>query len=388
MSTLKTNKSTDIFKFGNTLSMFVEAGFLGFVPLMLLGFNILACFQEASLVSQVIPRIEGSYYKALLYTGIALGAGIMFAPNFVWWRQVKKEIERMKTQPDVLGKYENDYIENLTGAKNKHLGIWILCISTSILTHGLTLFFCTIAFNNPEVLKSLSMKGMEDVSIAFCIVVTGSCFFLDILLGVFTNAQVDLDAYKPDNSRQLQLLKEVENYNKITKSQLEMREKLLAQEMENVKMANSIKKTESDIAKVKKDGNVPDSTTTNTTSTDNSNNKSTNPPGNDIPKTSTGVPIYDIKNVDEFFGLLMGPRGLDTSKIANAMKNANKEKFEKDIAPELTKSMHTMKGLFRKKSDEKDLNKRVTISGEIEQEVNKSIELLRQIGLQPKKTSS
>ena len=386
MSTLKSNKSTDIFKFGNTLSMFVEAGFLGFVPLMLLCFNVLACFQEASLVSQVIPRIEGSYYKALLYTGIALGAGIMFAPNFVWWRQVKSEISRIKAKPDVMGKYERDYLDNLSGARNKHLGIWILCITTSILTHGLTLFFCTIAFSNPEVLKSLSMKGMEDVSIAFCIVVTGSCFFLDILLGVFTNAQVDLDAYKPDNTRDLQFLKEVETFNKIEKSQLEMKAKLLIEEMENVKAFNAIKKTEVELAKLKKDGTVGDSNSTNTDA--NPNSKSTNPPGNDVPKSSTGVPIYDIKNVDEFFGTLMASRGLDTNKIANAMKNANKEKFEKDIAPELTKSMHTMKGLFRKKSDEKDLNKRVSIQGEIEVEVNKSIELLRQIGLQPRKTSS
>lgn len=393
MSTLKTNKSSDIFKFGNTLSMFVEAGFLGFVPLMLLCFNVLACFQEASLVSQVIPRIEGSYYKALLYTGIALGAGIMFAPNFVWWRQIKREIERIKAKPDVAGKYQTDYIENLNGGKNKHLAIWLLCISTSILTHGLTLFFCTIAFSNPEVLKSLSMKGMEDVSIAFCIVVTGSCFFLDILLGVFTNAQVDLDSYKPDNGRDLQFMKEVETYNKIEKSQLEMKEKLLAQEAENVNLANNLKKTEADIAKAKKDGATtnPSTNPNNSNPNDPKSNDPTNAKnpaaGSDTPKTDTGTLIYNVKDVDEFYGVLFKNRNLDRSKIATAFKSANQHKFEKEISPSLTKNMHTLKSLFKKKENENDLNVRITLTGEIEAEMNKSIELLKSIGLQPKKST-
>jgi hypothetical protein len=370
--------------------MFVEAGFLGFVPLMLLCFNILACFQEASLVSQVIPRIEGSYYKALLYTGIALGAGIMFAPNFVWWRQLRKEIATVKASPILLGNFQKDYLSNLEGGRNKHLAIWILCISTSILTHGLTLFFCTIAFQNPEVLKSLSMKGMEDVSIAFCVVVTGSCFFLDILLGVFTNAQVDLDSYKPDNSRDLQMLKDAESYNKMEKAQLETREKLLEEARVNQEKANILKKNEADLNKLKKDGTVPSGS--NNTNSNNSNNSTNNPasnpaqPGKDVPKSSSGKAIYDITDVDEFYGVLFNNRGLDKEKIAKAIKSANQQKFEKEIGPVLSSSMSAIRTLYKNKAQEEDLNKRITIMGKVEEEMKKVEAQLKAMGLQPRKS--
>ena len=379
MSTLKTNKSSDIYRFGNAISMITEAGFLGFVPLMLLGFNILSCFQEASLVSQVIPNIQGSYWKALLYTGIALGAGIMFAPNFVWWRQIAKEMKRVQAKGELSGKYEKDYIANLWSGWWKYLFTWIICIATSIVTHSLTLSFTTTAFNNVEVLKMMSMRGMEDVSVTFCQVVTFSCFFLDILLGLFTNAVVDLEPYKPDNAGDLIHLKEVESYNEIQQRQIDTRLRLLRTQLEQAKSQNEADALEKQIKDAIKNKTMPDSSATST------GVSGSNPPGNEVPKDGKGKKVYDMNDVDEIYGLLFKDRGLNKKKIHDAITRTNQEKFAKDIAPKIAKITPILKNLYRAKEVETDQQKRITIQGKITTQLDLILVEFKKMGIHPKK---
>lgn len=387
MSTMPNNSSSDIFKKGNTISMFIEAGFLGVVPLMLLCFNVLACFQEASLVSQVMPNIEGSYWKALLYTGIALGAGIMFAPNVVWWRQVAKEIKRIKALHSVGGKYEIDYLSNLDSAWWKYLLTWVLCITTSAVAHGLTLMFTTQAFQNQEVLKMLSMKGMEDVSITFCQVVVCSCFFLDILLGVFTNAQIDLDMFLPNQDRDKAMLKNIEIYNKVGKEQAEMHIKLLAEQIEVENEMAKAKNLLNTIKDIKAGKNpTPNSSNNNTNNSDPTANKNNpTPPGNEVPKDRNGKPVYELNEVDQFFGTILGNQGVTENRIKEGIKNANQTKFINEVSPILAKSVNNLKDLYRRKEKEKDINEKVNINGKIEEQVRLALDAFQKIGIVPKK---
>ncbi len=369
--------------------MFIEAGFLGVVPLMLLCFNVLACFQEASLVSQVMPNIEGSYWKALLYTGIALGAGIMFAPNVVWWRQVAKEIKRIKSLHSVAGKYETDYLSNLDSAWWKYLLTWVLCITTSAVAHGLTLMFTTMAFQNQEVLKMLSMKGMEDVSITFCQVVVMSCFFLDILLGVFTNAQIDLDMFLPNQDRDKAMLKNIEIYNKVGKEQAEMHIKLL---MEQIEVENEMAKSKNllnTIKDIKAGKNPPVSPNNNNNNNNNydptANKNNPTPPGNEVPKDRNGKPVYELNEVDQFFGTILGNQGITENRIKDGIKNANQTKFINEVSPVLAKSVNNLKDLYRRKEKEKDINEKVNINGKIEDQVRLALDAFQKIGIVPKK---
>lgn len=228
MSNQNTNTfAQGLYNFGRTLSMGVESGVIGLLPLLLLILEIISALAEASLVGQVMPYFEGSFIKALVYTGAGMGAGIFMAPAISWAYQLNKKINEVNSNKVLHKDFKGKYLENLKAARMRWVWVALFCFLVAFASHATTIFFMETAFSNKETMKLLEIKGMGEVpkTLAMCITVVG--FLLDLLLGSTTSTKINPKEYYPDLSDREALLEENSSYIEMVKKERKVKKAML-----------------------------------------------------------------------------------------------------------------------------------------------------------------
>lgn len=341
----------DSYAIGQMFSTIIENGFLGFLPLFLLGLEVFAVNAESSMVAQLMPYMEGMYWKAFVYTGAGFGAGVWMSSALSRGIQYHQAIAVVANQRYMNNNtYQTDFIKNLTGKRNRELTTALFCFFVAAASHLATIGFVTAAFDNEETLKILKMEGVGEVPATFAIYVTTVGFLLDILLGFASTSKVDIIACEPKYTTEKQIF---ENYLETIKSQNKSFEKL-KESKQSLLVANQFRNYTVDADEVpkenKKDSSKGKENKNNNNNNNNRNNNRNNRRDNNrrervqVPETPSDPGAFIV----EVFG-----NEYKQKDIEEALEKVSESDFAQ-YAEELSDSISQLKEIVSQNEDDLD----------------------------------
>lgn len=256
MSDKINNAAQKLFTRGRNISTYVEAGLIGFLPLIFFILELLSAYAEASLVEQTMPYFEGTFLKACIYTGVGMGAGIFFAPNFSWMLQCNTALKDIAGNIALSKEFKAHTTNKLKKARFRFATTALFTLLVAISSHLVTLYFMETAFNNSKTLEMLEIRHMGEVPLTLAISVSVMGFLLDILLGLTTSTRINMEDYYPSYDDRSTLVTSNRNFEGNLHKEAENLEKALEVRGEIESKVNTFKEKLADIQA----GNIPAST--------------------------------------------------------------------------------------------------------------------------------
>lgn len=353
-----TNRNTraqQLFLKGRDISMWVEAGIIGFLPLILFILELISAYAEASLVQQVMPYFEDSFIKAVIYTGAGMGAGIFFAPNFSWMIQCSRYIKKLQSKTLLSKEFRYATVVNLKAAQKRFGLTALFTFAVALISHGITLYFMEVAFNNRKTLELLDISNMGEVPYTLAISVSIMGFALDVLLGLTTSTQINLEDYYPSDDTDKSLLEYSQKYAEALQKEAAYYEKKIEKQSQLDEFFENHSEKKNDIVKML--------------------------------TTDKGIPIWEERASDVFFSTIFKRDGISIGNLNKAIKDLGLVKFENNFATPLAESFANLQNLYKEKYNRlknRDKNEVNRIKDEISSLKLETLDLFRKMGLTPK----
>jgi len=350
---METNKfTTMVFQFGRKVSMAIEAGVIGFLPLILFVLEVVSAWSEASLVSQVMPYFEGTFWKAIIYTGAGMGAGIFFAPNISWYIQVSKFHKKLLSNKVLPMALKEEIEDNLLGAKARFLWTSIFTVIVAVGSHAVTIYFMLTAFNNTDTLKLLDIRGMGEVPMTLAIAVSVMGLALDILLGLTTSTKLKLTDFYPDIEERSEDIVYAEKYTKVE----ELMKKYEIPNGKKKEKESSKKESKEDEKESTKDGDKD-------------------------------TYIWEESSMDKFYSTVLNKGGITIDSINKAIDDLSDQEYSSKYASKISENFTKLKHLYKSKHEAGDQEGKAAIQEKINDLKLVALKIFRDMGLRPRKGS-
>jgi hypothetical protein len=366
-----------VFRLGQGISGAIEAGTIGFLPLILFILEILSAHAEASLVAQVMPYFGDSYIKALIYTGAGMGAGIYLAPSLSWYSQSLKLIKDIQNEKMLNPEFRAETLENLTVAKNRFAWSAFVTLCVAVSSHAVTIFFMITAFSSDKTLQMLKIQGMGEVPMVLAIAVSVMGFMLDIMLGLTTSVRLQLEDYYPSVSRKELMLEAMESYEEQLLEQAKAHAKIMDLREKRAKEVGDLNK------KYDKGGDKGGDKKDEKKDENKNENKDENKDGNRDRKDESkefDTSLHDSRDIAQFYEQFFNSK-VKAADITKKLADITEKDFKDAIAVPLTQNFSELKralGDLKNASEDYDKKK---IVGKLKNLKNSAVNLLKKLGL-------
>jgi hypothetical protein len=374
---LDNNKfSNFLFQFGRRISMAIESGLIGFLPLLLFALEIASAWAEASLVEQVMPYFEGTFMKALVYTGIGVCAGVFLFPNISWWNQANKFITMVKSDKTIPAEFKQLTLDKLKSARNVFGWTSLFTFIVAAGSHAVTIYFMITAFNNKETLKLLEIDRMGEVPMALAISVSVVGFGLDILLGLTTSTKLRLKDYFPSVEDKESISEAAYEFEELQLEEIKLQKEMFQLRNERNARIESLKKEFGHKRKDKEEGfkNPKDEKKEFKSKDKKKSGKSGYSPS-----------LLEHNSMDQFFEDFF--QGKITAKdIATKLEELDENEYNQKYAIPLATHYNNLRELISERLDANDKGSTDTrkIDGKIGSEKGRVIKLFREMGIKLK----